>query len=180
MEKTNISRRVSYSAIPSEIEKFKILKNEFIKLMAQNGVSYKNEGSSFDLHTICSDTLQLANKNLLEQIQGLQCAMSERFVSNRNLIVNILKNMHLRAPQSFVDKIDEDDLIEIYNLENIQIFRNLKFYETTTYSLEDLLLYDWPELYSRPKRMTEQLLNLVESVIRQDDTELTKEMSNIP
>ncbi len=178
MENTNISRLAVSSTTPTEIEKFNILKSELVKLMQFNGVTCKSK--DIDLSSLDSTVLKTANKNLMDQIRGLQCAMSEQYISNRNLITNILKNMYLRAPDPFVNSIEEDDLIEVYNLENIQVFRNLKFYETTTYSLEDLLLYDWPELYSRPKKMTQQLLDLVASVISQPDTEFTKEMSDIP
>src|SRR6202453_223735 len=46
-----------------------------------------------------------------------------------------LRSLKLSAPESFFNTVASDDVVEIYDLSHRQIFRNLRFYELTQYSL---------------------------------------------
>jgi hypothetical protein len=45
--------------------------------------------------------------------------------------------------------LEEGDLIEVYRPDFIQVFRNLRFFEVCSYSLEELFTTDWPSLFER-------------------------------
>jgi len=64
----------------------------------------------------------------------------------------------LRVPDEFYMACSDQDLIEIYNTENIQIFRTFNFFNITTYSISELLLNDWPSLYYRPHEIMDELI----------------------
>ncbi len=73
--------------------------------------------------------------------------------------------LKLLPPSDIFDKIDLDcDVIEIYSPEGIQIFRNLRFFDICSYTLDEIFAYDWPELYSRELAITQGILSLVEKM----------------
>lgn len=65
-------------------------------------------------------------------------------------------------PELFT-KIGKDDVIEIYSLDHIQLYRNFQFYKFCSYSIEDLFCKPWPELFRRhDDSVTPALLEFVE------------------
>jgi hypothetical protein len=60
-----------------------------------------------------------------------------------------LKRLELRFPSDLFDHITNDHIVEVYDRENIQIFRNFKFFEVTSFSIEDLLCRPWVEIFVR-------------------------------
>lgn len=61
--------------------------------------------------------------------------------------------------------ISDEDIIEIYNNENRQMFRNLRYYDYCSYTLEELYSVEWWHLFSRENEITEQLLKEVTQVL---------------
>jgi hypothetical protein len=82
-----------------------------------------------------------------------------------------LSRMGLKTADTFYNTIAPDDLVEVYDLSHRQIFRNLRFYEVTGYSLGDLLTFEWPELYYRPSMTTGQIFKSIETVLEIGDFE---------
>ncbi|MCB0365643.1 MAG: hypothetical protein H6624_04420 [Bdellovibrionaceae bacterium] len=76
-------------------------------------------------------------------------ANGARLRDNKSLLWYALKSMKLRFSSDLFDLISEEDTIEIYDAENIQIFRNLQAMSLLSYSLEDLFCHTWMELFSR-------------------------------
>lgn len=60
-----------------------------------------------------------------------------------------LRKFNLHFPSDLFDFINDENVIEIYNRDNIQIFRNFNFFDVTSYTLEDLLCRPWVDLFSR-------------------------------
>lgn len=58
----------------------------------------------------------------------------------------------------FFNKIGEQDYIEFYNHRNIQIYRSVKFFSLCSYSLLDLSVNPWDELYDKPVGVMNHLL----------------------
>lgn len=70
------------------------------------------------------------------------------------------------------------DVVEAYDIDTNQIFRNLELFKFTSYALEDLVTYHLSELYSRPKRIEEIILAEWKRVIETDTPDAIK--LNIP
>lgn len=166
----------------TEIERFKDLSLKLTHIIKSQDINLITDLTrcADRLFEIPNNTLQVINNHLAQNIHVIESSLFGGKIGNKQIVKNILGFMKYTAPSDFIDKVTEEDIVEIYNLENIQVFRNLKFYETTTYSLSDLLLYDWPELYTRPAKMTEKLLAIVGDVIRHPSNELVQEMSFVP
>lgn len=54
----------------------------------------------------------------------------------------------------------DDDLIEIYSCENKQLYRNFKFFEVCTYTLEELYSREWWVLYERDSEITMKIFDM--------------------
>lgn len=112
---------------------------------------------------------QTVLEDLFSTTQLIQDArmQPERFlVSSADLTlsqeVNYLQMFLFRRKLRLVDSaildlIEEGDVIEIYDHRAIQLYRSWSFFKFCSYSLVDLLLHDWNELYSRPTWVVSKL-----------------------
>jgi hypothetical protein len=109
--------------------------------------------------TLILNELQCGLTSLNEMIES---PMTEKMTRDREIKVLslYLKRMGLKVARTeIMDLIDEDDVIEIYTLEGIQIFRSWSCFHVCSYSLADLLVYDWATLYDRPSSAVTQILD---------------------
>lgn len=86
--------------------------------------------------------------------------------SNREFLQLSLKELGVTCPTDFIDTLTEDELVEAYNMEQIQIFRNMRYMEVCGYSLVEVLTYDWPTLYERSQVITNQLFKGIEAALK--------------
>lgn len=77
-----------------------------------------------------------------------------------------LQRFGMTCPDSFIRLIEDEDIVEAYNLAHIQIFRNLRFMETCGYSLVELLTYDWQTLFDRSSLITERMLSSIQCTLQ--------------
>ena len=73
-----------------------------------------------------------------------------------------MKHMGLNFADDFTNLISDSDLIEGYDMHRRQIFRNLRFMETSNYSLLEILSHDWPMLFHRSQDVTAALIQQAE------------------
>ncbi len=168
---------------PSVVSQFSKLTNDLAQIIiSQNiNVSPCTPKSLEYLATLDLEKIKIQNSKLIQHIAALENATSFKDkTDNKSIIKNVLDFMKFTAPADFIDKIKEDDIVEIYNLEGIQIFRNLKFYETTTYGLTDLLTHEWFELYYRSSKITEKLMMYAEQVFENPSNDIVYEMDEVP
>ena len=63
------------------------------------------------------------------------------------------------------DQISDEEVIEAYTSDFTQLFRNLEMLKLCSYSLLELSVYEWPELFRRPHSITEKLIGLAGQVL---------------
>lgn len=90
-----------------------------------------------------------------------------------------IKSLGLTPSSDLFHYIEEDSVIEIYNAENIQIFRNLKFFEFCSYTLDDIFCRPWPSLYRRVEALTEEILTLKDRIYAENRLK-TYKVDHIP
>lgn len=66
--------------------------------------------------------------------------------------------------KDFWNTVRKDELIEMYNTDNIQIFRTFNFFTTSSYSLLDLLVYEWYSLWERPSGTFDEMFKIVGAI----------------
>lgn len=81
-----------------------------------------------------------------------------------------LERLGWKVPNDFSDLIRDEILVEIYSLDGMQLFRNFKFFEISSYSLEQLLTEEWFTLYERPQKSMHEMQKGVEIVLVKNTT----------
>lgn len=64
-----------------------------------------------------------------------------------------LQMLKLTPEGDIFDRIENDDVVEVYALDSVQIFRNIRFFEISTFTIEDILCRPWYHLTRRPWRI---------------------------
>ena len=111
--------------------------------------------------------LALQIKSILEIVSSAQ--IDKEVPTNehpeRSLIEQALKSCGLNARTEFWDNLAKDDVVEVYSLENVQLFRTFNFFTISSYSILDLLINEWYFLWERPSYVLESLMKLYEELI---------------
>ena len=55
--------------------------------------------------------------------------------------------------------IQNEDIIEIYSKEHVQLFRNFNFFDCCSYTLEELNTYEWWSLFEREEAVTQKIID---------------------
>lgn len=94
------------------------------------------------------------------------------------LIKEALKICQMRVRDDFWDNLNKDDVVEIYTMENIQLFRTFNFFNISSYSLLDLLINEWYLLWERPSNVIQSFMALYQDLV---EGRITKTMKvNVP
>lgn len=94
------------------------------------------------------------------------------------LIKEALKICQMRVRDDFWDNLQKDDVVEIYTMENIQLFRTFNFFNISSYSLLDLLINEWYLLWERPTNVIQSFMALYQDLV---EGRITKTMKvNVP
>jgi hypothetical protein len=70
----------------------------------------------------------------------------ERPNDSSRLLWRSLNRLGWRPLSDIFDKIESDDVIEIYSSENVQIFRNMNFFRYISITLEEMCVYPWYQI----------------------------------
>lgn len=121
-----------------------------------------------DLKTVALHSLE-QNIHIFEELmaQGLSLKDDKQFVWR------MLKKLDLTPASDFFDKQEDGDVVEIYTLDGRQIFRNLRFFQVTSFTLEEIMCAHWNEFTRRPAEITQQLFALMVRVASGQVTETT-------
>lgn len=79
------------------------------------------------------------------------------FEQDQKLTWYAISKLGLRPPNSMFNDIAPHDCIEIYDSAGIQLFRSFNFCNYCSYSLEELLIYSWSELYTRNEKALQEM-----------------------
>lgn len=70
--------------------------------------------------------------------------------------------------------IEDGNVVEIYDRENVQIFRNFHFFDISSYTLEDLHCRSWTELFIRVNQdHTQSIINTCQQFYKKEITTVT-------
>lgn len=149
------------------IQEVEILRDALARIGSQ--VSPETERSLSRLNELDGARLTKALSDIQNFRELCQESMStaEGAASNdRQLLWNTLRKLKAVPPSDIIDKIGSQDVIEIYNTEFIQIFRNLNYFDISSYTLIDVFTHQWDELYERADaHIGQQMMNVAVSVI---------------
>lgn len=81
-----------------------------------------------------------------------------------DLLKAVVKDLRLIVDEGIWEKIEKDDIVEIYNCDVIQIYRSLSQMNLCGYTLLDVLTHEFYELYERSLPINEQMLEATRKV----------------
>lgn len=84
---------------------------------------------------------------------------------NLAFVNHSLKRARLFAKDPIDNLLRNDYMVEAYNLDNIQIFRSINFFDYCNYSILDLLAREWMELYERLSSVTESIFGEISAML---------------
>lgn len=82
---------------------------------------------------------------------------SDSLHDSRVLLWNMLKRMGYFPTDDILSKIQDHHIVEIYNKQNVQVFRNLSFFKVCSYSLDEILCIPWWKLYHREEKISQEI-----------------------
>jgi hypothetical protein len=120
-------------------------------------------------------------KMILQRLQSWKTILESPNVSLENVDEKILVDKALgyfnfNLKNHDWDNTSHDEIIEIYNLEGIQLYRSLNFFQTCGYSLLDLCVNEWFVLWERPRAVVEKISKTIEGLITGQKTNPTVEI----
>ncbi|MAV92429.1 MAG: hypothetical protein CL676_13505 [Bdellovibrionaceae bacterium] len=107
--------------------------------------------------------VEVAEKNLFIHLSQTTEISPEPTLDDSPAIFRIaLDHYKVRVSDEFFKDLEFNDLIELYDMEHFQIFRTFNFYQLSNYTLEDILMNEWYNLYERPAHITDKIMQQVE------------------
>jgi hypothetical protein len=69
-----------------------------------------------------------------------------------------LAHFGLKASNDFLDTIENNQVVELYGADMVQLYRSLNFFRITGYSLLDMTVFEWYVLWNRPSKAIEDTI----------------------
>ena len=86
--------------------------------------------------------------------------------STRTFVWRAFRAFGMKPNASFFESMSEDHVVEIYDLNNVQIFRNFRFFEFCSYTLEDVFTRPWTDLFIRKQpAQTTNIVGFIEKLV---------------
>lgn len=101
-------------------------------------------------------------KSLTEYLDILMYAeaqvRADKEHGEKQLLWHVIKYLSLVPPDDLFDRISQNHFIEIYNSAGIQVYRNLEFCKIVSYSIAEMSVYRWDQLYKRDESITNLII----------------------
>jgi hypothetical protein len=122
-----------------------------------------------DVHIFANSTLAQqvsALANLRNYVSIYGGALEEKITpaNEARLLWYSLHKWGYRPTSDLFDKIEMGDFIEVYNTDNIQVHRSFNFFQLSSYTLEEIFLTSWADLYERDSRIEKGILRIVHDI----------------
>ncbi|AFX99886.1 hypothetical protein [Bdellovibrio bacteriovorus] len=149
---------------PDRVEKFRLLCERLALVLQKEGLSvkpYRDPALPF-FNQLNENQKDIALQTLKDYLEICQEAHAESFSlkDSPRFCWKALRRWGLIPASDFFDKLQEADSVEVYTEEGLQVFRNLRFFEVCTYTLEELYSLEWWKLYGREESVTRDLFSI--------------------
>lgn len=134
-------------------DQFKSLAQQICAFFLEEGIlirPYSNSQLRF-FSTLPQDEQKsiLADISTYQKICAAMAKRKNSLKDTRLFTKEALLQLDLRADEKHLEVIENHHLVEIYNLNHTQIFRSFRFFEVSSYTLEDIYCRKWWHLYER-------------------------------
>jgi PAS domain-containing protein len=148
------------------VSEFRDLVLRFSRMAAREGVTVVPfEGDGPRHFQALSETIQtvvLEHFRQYVQIAGEVLDHGGSLRNDQTFLWRFFQRLRLHPPSNLVSEMADGEIIEVHDRSLVQIFRNLRFFELCSYTLDDLLSRPFFELLERDNKITEHLLAQVD------------------
>lgn len=158
----------------SQIESSKIesllllLENDLIKAARPHiEIKRTKESRIENLRSMSANHFSAVENNLISVLDAFNICSVEDVNpwDDREFFRISMRALKISAPPDSLDHVKSGDLVEGYNLERLQIFRNLQFMEYSNYSLLEILSIEWPLLFERAQAITDKMITFCDETL---------------
>lgn len=157
----------------SDLGNFVELINHLVTVFEKNGirVSGYNQNALNRFKSLSGEQ----KKNIIKQLQDYvtSCELANQrgihLKETKRLLKYHLGLLGLVAPKSLLDSLDDGDVVEAYNLDQVQIFRSVVFLELCHYTLADVLTHEWYHLYERDDVINKMIVENINKVLHENN-----------
>jgi hypothetical protein len=172
MSSKNLST-ISACSRPEEFRELCLLYTDYLQAEGAHVTAYdEKSGSRFALH---SAEVQQKSIDCIRVDLAIFESMQKEGYSLRDSKTHLWRFLgHMKwAPQSDIfDKIECGDIVEVYFLDSagqLQLFRNLRFLECVSYTIEDLYGLNWKIATAHDTRYEQAIFTAIHAILSQPE-----------
>lgn len=160
---------VAYDTKRTLIRSLLQLEDLVLKRMAALGITTRRSRQNIANHleSLPTTTLDLIEVKFLDFLRALDSADEleiDPFDDKRFLQLS-MKSIGVSFPSDLIEKLTTEDIVEGYDGNRMQVFRNMRFMETSSYSMLEILSHEWPALFSRSSAITNKLISYSDEIL---------------
>lgn len=136
-----------------------LLQNEGLKTKAFMGeLSYFKQLTESEKH-VALEKLNFYYELCLEHVVE-NCSLRD----SKRFTWRALVKLGLSPNSDLLERLEDGDIVEIYDSQQVQLFRNLEFFDFCSYTLEELFCLEWWRLFKRDEAISNTILRLVNEI----------------
>ncbi|OFZ18453.1 MAG: hypothetical protein A2X94_00470 [Bdellovibrionales bacterium GWB1_55_8] len=151
-------------ALEDRVERFRQMSLLYSQMVHEEGILVRPFRSpGLELFANSSPERQLAAIDCLSESLEIFTELRDEGCSLKDtprLLWRSLNRLRLIPEKDIFDKISDEDVVEIYSLDHRQRFRNLKFFEVCSFSIEDIFAVEWWNVTRRDPEIERKLYDI--------------------
>ncbi|WP_374073873.1 hypothetical protein [Bdellovibrio bacteriovorus] len=159
----------SENSLSKQLENsFKALSQRVCMMLATEGVHRKPylEGlPHFTILPIEKKQEIVENLTFFKELCEEQISEGYKLKDNSSFTWRAFRKLNYVPRADVFNYMSDEDLVEIYSYDSKQLYRNFKFFECCSYTLEELYSVEWWNLYERDPAMTMKIFDAAAKVI---------------
>lgn len=151
------------------IQNFKEIAAQTSRLLATGGVkvkAYKDQLPYFSALDLAGKREVLTKITFYHDLCAEHVSDGHSLKDTPSFTWRALKKLGLAPTSNLFSEMREDDVIEVYSLENVQLFRNFRYFEFCSYTLEEIYCLEWWNLYQRDDDIMPKFLAFIERIVK--------------
>ncbi len=109
-----------------------------------------HQKSVFQILDFMEELVDVANEKKIDPVRDQQ------------LTWYALRKLGLKIPSELFSVLESGDSVEVYTEDVVQIYRNFRFFEYCSYSIEELMTYPYYNLFERPAWLLDSIKQDIE------------------
>lgn len=157
------------SVSASRVESLLVLENDLVRAARPHGLEMKRtpDFRKRDLVSLSLNQFGAIEENMTSLLDVLTvCSLEQINPWNDGEFFRLsMRSLRLSYPPNCTDTFVSGDLVEVYDMNRLQVFRNMQFMEYSNYSLIEILSIEWPKLFDRAAAITEKMIQYCDDAL---------------